>query len=99
MTDLFGNQVGEKSKEIDMFNHPTFGKLPVTELITKVGVRKKIEYYETISAGWLDTRTEKFRDKIIHALILNDGTEIYKVNRGIFKDVHLPKERIKRKIW
>lgn len=100
MKDLFGNQVTEeKPKAVEMFIHPTLGKIPVSELISKVGVKKKIEYYETVSAGWLDARTEKFKDKIIHSIVLNDGTEIYKVGGGIFRSVHLPKERIERKIW
>src|SRR4030043_1695984 len=100
MTDLFGNQVVDKKpKAIETFVHPTLGKLPITELIIKLGVKKKIEYYETYSAGWIGINTEKFKDKIIHSIVLNDDTEIYKVGRGTYRRCHVPSERIPKKIW
>jgi hypothetical protein len=97
--DLFGNEIQEKPKSVETFVHPILGKKPIAELVTKIGIKKRVEYFETVSDGFADCYREKFKDKVIHSMVLNDGIEIFKVNKRVFNSCDAPMERIKRKIW
>ena len=99
MKDLFGNETMDEIQEAAIWIDPKTGnKMPLLDFVLKIGVKSKIEYYETYDAGFRDGEF-KTKDKKILSLILNDETEVFKCDSSVWRMIKLPIQRIPRKIW